>query len=154
MKKILLRQSITLCLVVVSTLFYAQDYKMAGGLFVDTGNGTGFGPHVKFFPSTHFSIQPAVLFADGTTVAGADFSYNDNFPGAAGLMWNIGVGPQMWFGGGSSIFVVRPSAGLEYTIPSAPINLFFDWRPALVLSDGSDFTAGRFGLGLRYIFKR
>jgi hypothetical protein len=54
---------------------------------------------------------------------------------------------------GGSTWYLRPAAGLDYKIKSAPISLVFDWRPAIQLSDGSDFEAARFGLGFRYTFK-
>lgn len=150
-----IKKSLQICALLFSVIFYAQDYKIAGGLFVDVGTGeAAFGPHTKFFVSENFSIQPAVLFMDGSTVIGADFSYNDQIPGAPGLMWNVGVGPQLMLYDGDTHIMLRPSAGLEYTIKNAPINLFFDWRPALEFDNGTDFTAGRFGVGLRFVFKR
>lgn len=133
----------------------AQSYRTAGGLFVDFGDGSTFvGPAVKHsFDGTN-ALQGMVLFGDGATLIGAEYSYNKSIPGAAGLDWNIGIGPQALIGDNDTDFLLRPTLGLEYTIPSAPINFGLDWRPAWTLSNGSHFTAGRFGLALRYVFSK
>ncbi len=133
----------------------AQNYRTAGGLFIDFGDGSTFvGPAVKHsFDGTN-ALQGMVLFGNGATAIGAEYSYNKNIPGANGLGWNIGVGPQAIIGKGDTDFAIRPALGLEYTIPSAPINFGLDWRPMWLLDDGGHFAAGRFGLGLRYIFNK
>ncbi len=133
----------------------AQNYKLGGGVFIDFGNGaTAVGPHLKYFFNENISVQPAVLFVTGTTVAGADIQYNGNIPGTNGLSWNVGAGPQIWFGDGYSEVVLRPSIGLEYTIPQVPLNFGFDWRPVLSFDQGTYFTAARFGVGFKYIFRK
>lgn len=133
----------------------AQNYRTAGGLFIDFGDGTTFvGPAVKHSLDGTNALQGMVLFGSGATAIGAEYSYNKNIPGASGLGWNIGVGPQAIIGKNNTTFAIRPALGLEYTIPSAPINLGVDWRPLWALSDGSHFTAGRFGLALRYVFSK
>ncbi len=42
--------------------------------------------------------------------------------------------------------------GLDYKLSAAPINLSFDWKPALVLSPDTEFDAAQFGLSLRITF--
>jgi hypothetical protein len=49
-------------------------------------------------------------------------------------------------------FLLRPLAGLDYKINDVPLNFTFDWRPAFVLTHGTDFNAARFGLAVRYCF--
>lgn len=133
----------------------AQNYKLGGGVFIDFGRGvTAVGPHVKYFFNESFSIQPALLFVTGSTIGGVDLQYNGNIPGANGLSWNVGAGPQIWFGNGYTEVLLRPSVGLEYTIPNVPLNFGFDWRPALSFEEGTYFTAARFGVGFKYIFNR
>ena len=138
----------------ITTTVSAQNYRTGAGLFIDFGDGsTLVGPHVKHFFTNQIAGQGLVLFGSGITALGADVSYNAIIPGAQGLSWNIGLGPQAWIGKNNTIFALRPAVGLEYKIPGAPLNIGLDWRPAWILTDDSDFEAGRFGLALRYTFR-
>lgn len=131
----------------------AQQYHTAAGLFVDFGNGsTLVGPSIKHYFNRNDALQGMVLFGDGLTVVGAEYSYNAPIAGAGGLNWNIGIGPQAAFADHSSGFIIRPMLGLEYKIPGAPLDFGFDWRPWWELTHGGDFEAGRFGLGIRFVF--
>lgn len=126
-------------------------YDTAFGLFLDLGNGgTYVGPHVKHFFSANDAGQAMVLFGNDLTILGVEYSYNKPVPNANGLMWNLGIGPQVVFGDGETGFAIRPMAGLEFKVPQAPIAIGFDWRPAWFLSPSSDFEAGRFGLTFKY----
>ncbi|HTN38978.1 MAG TPA: hypothetical protein VL053_17990 [Arachidicoccus sp.] len=153
MKKIFLALSALLLIAGAQKVQAQSNYRTAAGLFVDFGNGaTLVGPSIKHFINSSDAIQGMILFGDGLTLIGAEYSYNAPVRNAGGLMWNIGIGPQAGFGNGYSDFYVRPALGLEYKVPSAPINFGFDWRPAWQLTHGSDFEAGRFGLAFRYVF--
>lgn len=80
---------------------------------------------------------------------------------AAGLNW--------YYGGGASIgsvkydyYPYRSSSdlylsvdgvlGLDYKFADAPINLSFDWKPAIQLSPDTDFDASGVALSLRFTF--
>ncbi|QNL50674.1 hypothetical protein H8S90_03480 [Olivibacter sp. SDN3] len=129
----------------------SAPYHTAFGLFLDLGNGgTYVGPHVKHFFSGNDAGQAMVLFGNDITILGVEYSYNKEIPDAKGLMWNLGIGPQAFFGDGETVFAIRPMAGLEFKVPQAPIAIGFDWRPAWAISDGSEFEAGRFGLSFKY----
>lgn len=132
----------------------AQSYKTAGGLHIDFGDGsTLVGPHLKHFFTNEYAGQVEVLFGSNVTVLGLEGSYNQPVAGARGLAWNIGLGPQAFIWSGDTQFALRPFTGLEYTISNAPINIGLDWRPLWTLTDNSHFTAGRFGLSLKYVFR-
>lgn len=132
----------------------AQTYKTGAGLLVDVGDGTTLvGPHVKHFFSGNNAGEFAVLFGGDATTVQALYQFNKGISGAQGLMWYAGIGPAVTFGDGDSVFSIVPVAGLDYKISGAPIDLFFDWRPRVWFYSGdSDFTAGRFGLGVRFTF--
>lgn len=133
----------------------AQNYRTALGLVVDLGDGpTLFGPQVKHSFDGRNAGNAQVLFGDHTTTIGVDYSYNQQFSGANGLGWYVGVGPQLTFidDVDGTWFAIRPAAGLEYKIPSAPIGFHFDWKPWWNLSNESNFEAGRFTLGFKYTF--
>jgi hypothetical protein len=130
----------------------SSDYDNGAGLFIDFGNGgTLVGPHLKHYYDANNAGQLMLLFGNGSVLIGAEYSYNQTIPNAGGLKWNLGVGPQIEFGGGTTI-LVRPIAGLEYKVASAPIAFGLDWRPAWALTNGSGFEAARFGLALKFTF--
>jgi len=127
-------------------------YNTSFGLFLDLGNGgTYVGPHVKHFFSANDAGQAMVLFGNSLTILGVEYSYNQAIPNTKGLLWNVGIGPQVLFGDGDTGFALRPQAGLEFKVPQAPISVGFDWRPYWILSPDSEFEAGRFGLTFKYV---
>lgn len=133
----------------------AQSYTNSLGLGIDLGNGeTLVGPQFKHFFNGKDAINAQVLFGDNITTLGVDYSYNQKFAGTD-LGWYIGVGPQMTFINNKhdkgSYLALRPAVGLEYKIPTVPLGFHFDWKPWWNLSKESDFEAGRFSLGFKYI---
>ncbi|MFV0157003.1 hypothetical protein OBK24_00875 [Empedobacter falsenii] len=154
MKKVLLVAVMALGISQVN----AQNYKNALGVVVDLGDGeTLVGPQFKHSFDGKNAGNVQVMFGDHVTVLGADYTYNQSFSGANGLGWFVGVGPQLTFVDGGNFddktfFAIRPQAGLEYKIPSAPLAFHFDWKPWWNLTNESDFEAGRFSLGFKYTF--
>ena len=154
MKKVLLVAVMALGISQVN----AQNYKNALGVVVDLGDGETFvGPQFKHSFDGKNAGNVQVMFGDHVTVLGADYTYNQPFSGANGLGWYVGVGPQLSFVDGGKFedktyFAIRPQAGLEYKIPSAPLALHFDWKPWWNLTNDSNFEAGRFSLGFKYTF--
>ena len=141
-----------------TTLVKAQAYKTSLGLGLDFGNGTTLvGPSVKHFFTSKDAGQAEILFGNHTTAINAFYQYHDDFSGAPGLKWYLGVGPALhifdYAGFSSTTFAIKPMAGLDFKIPSAPISFAFDWRPSVFFYDNdTDFEPGRFGLGFRYTF--
>lgn len=131
------------------------SYTTGLGLRLDLGNGgTLVGPSVKHFFDATNAGEAMVIFGNGSTVLGLEYSYNGAIANAAGLKWNIGVGPAFaFYRGGYNDVWIRPFAGLEFKIPDVPLDLGFDWRPIGVLTHGGDFEAGRFGLAFRFTLK-
>jgi hypothetical protein len=136
----------------------AQDYKTGLGLGLDFGNGsTLVGPSVKHFFTSKDAGQAEILFGNHTTAINAFYQHHGDITGAPGLKWYLGVGPSLHFfdfaGFSSTTFAIKPMAGLDFKIPSAPISFAFDWRPSLFFYDtDTDFEPGRFGIGFRYTF--
>ena len=129
----------------------AQTYQTSIGLGIDLGDGpTLVGPQVKHFFDSQNAGNAQVLFGDHFTLLGVDYSYNEAFAGTNGLSWYLGVGPQLGFVADQTLFAIRPAAGLEYKIPSAPIGFHFDWKPWWNLSNNSNFEPARFTLGFKY----
>lgn len=142
----------------------AQSYRTALGLGIDLGDGpTLVGPQIKHFFDANNAGNAQVVFGNDVTVLGVDYSYNKPIRGANGLSWYVGVGPQLafidrgrwWFGdgdgnGNETFFALRPAAGLEFKIPSAPLAFHFDWKPWWNLSNYSYFEPARFSLGFKF----
>lgn len=156
MKRVL---SVVMLTTVLSISVKAQkgsDYNTAVGLHVDVGTGsTWVGPAVKHFFNHNSAGQAELLFASAAILIGAEYQYNGDIQNASGLKWYAGIGPSIAFytvqGGGVDL-ILRPVVGLDYKINNVPLNFAFDWRPAFVLTHGTNFEAGRFGLGFRYAF--
>jgi len=97
--------------------------------------------------------QADLGFEDNATLLTILYSYHKEFNGAPGLRWYAGIGPSIiLIEDFDNIFALRPHAGLDFKIDGVPIVINFDWRPALVLSDGGDGEAGAFGFGIQYAF--
>ncbi len=142
-------------IVLFSNSVQAQ-YKTAAGLHIDAGDGTTLvGPHIKTFFSPNSAGEAGVLFGGGLTAIQAQYQYHQGISGAEGLQWYLGAGPSFLFSDGSDTEVSLVTAlGLDYKIANAPLDLSFDWRPRLVFYDGdSEFLPGRFGIGLRFVFR-
>ncbi|MGF7233296.1 hypothetical protein [Arachidicoccus sp.] len=152
MKKLIFALFLLVSITFVQNVNAQSGYKNAAGLFIDVGNGGTFvGPSIKHYFNPKDALQGMIIFGNGATVLGAEYSYNAPIRNANGLMWNIGIGPQVLLADHYSDFIVRPSLGLEYKIPGAPLDFGFDWRPWWTVTHGSHFEAGRFGLGLRFV---
>jgi hypothetical protein len=133
------------------------SYNTALGLGLDFGDGsTLVGPSIKHFFTTHDAGKAEVLFGDHTTNLSIYYQYHGDIQNANGLRWTLGLGGTASFysfrGYDQTDFAFRPTAGLDYKIPNVPIQFEFDWRPAITVTHGSDFTAARFGFGFRYCF--
>jgi len=70
--------------------------------------------------------------------------------GGEAFNWYAGVGPFLGFGNIFSLGVAG-ELGLQYNF-NIPLSLSLDWRPAFRLVENTDFSAGGFGLNLRYVF--
>lgn len=157
MKKNIFAVAITLFGMLSISNVQAQSYRTSLGLNIDLGDGgTYVGPQVKHFFNKNSALDGQLLFGKGISASiGVNYTYNEPIPGARGLAWYVGIGPNISFpkGGGNALFALRPQVGLEFKIPSAPLAMHFDWKPLWNLSQESNFIAGRFSIGFKYAFK-
>jgi hypothetical protein len=138
------------------TAAYAQNgtsYKTGLGMRLEFGDGNLYGFSAKHFLTQQLAGEATLLFGSGINASlGAELQYHVPIPSASGLSWYMGGGLQALFWKynlGTSVWL-RPMAGLDYKISTAPLNLSFDWRPTFVLSNGGGSDIGRFGLALRF----
>ena len=149
MKKLLL----VLCMVFGIGMFssHGQVYQASAGLGLDFGDGstlTGFSG--KYFLAENHALQGELLFGSVTGL-NVLYGYHDDFPNAQNLQWFVGGGISALFGDGNSDVGLRPMIGLDYKINDIPLGFTFDWRPYISFDSGS--AAGRFGIGIRYIWE-
>lgn len=154
------KQTLLACFL-TATFFFATSasaqtgpaYKTGLGMRFDLGEGSLYGFSAKHFLSPQLAGEATVLFGTGLNASvGAELQYHVPIANATGLSWYAGGGLQALFykyGIGTSIWL-RPMAGLDYKINSAPVNLSLDWRPTFQLNHGGGSDIGRFGLALRY----
>ncbi len=159
MKKISITFAVATLLLCSAQATKAQAYKTALGVAIDLGDGpTLAGPQIKHSFDGKNAGNAQVLFSDRHTVIGVDYSYNEAFRGTNGLGWYVGIGPQIDIVDlepfdDKTYFGIRPAAGLEYKIPTAPLAFHFDWKPWWNLTNDSDFEASRFTLGFKFTLK-
>jgi len=129
------------------------SYKAALGLGVDAVNSATFiGATGKYFFTSNHVGQADLGFEDGATMITILYSYHKRFVGAGGLRWYAGAGPSiMLVDNMDNAFVLRPHLGLDFKVNGVPFVANFDWRPAIVLSDGNN-EVGAFGFGLQFAF--
>ena len=149
MKRLLLISFMVLGIGIYSSR--GQVYEAAAGLGLGFGDGstlTGFSG--KYFLAEHHALQGELLFG---TVTGLNvlYGYHAVFPGAETLQWYVGGGIGALFGNGNSDVGLRPLLGLDYKLADIPLGFTFDWRPYISFDEGS--AAGRFGIGIRYIWE-
>ncbi|MCL6523135.1 MAG: hypothetical protein K6T34_00610 [Thermoflavifilum sp.] len=94
------------------------------------------------------------------------YELHQPFSDPNGLGWYVGGGAHIGglnggydynnkhYNSGAFILGVDGILGIDYTIPSAPLNLSLDWKPAINLSPFAGFFGGEFGLSVRYTFNR
>ena len=159
MKKLKLTYVLTVIFCTSILLFSTNaqaQYKTGAGLLIDVGDGTTLvGPHIKNFFTANHGGEAALLFGSNLTVLQAQYQYHQSIANADGLQWYLGAGPSFIFAENSDTEVsLVSSLGLDYKITNAPLALSFDWRPRMIFYDGdSEFMPGRFGIGLRFVFK-
>lgn len=125
-----------------------SDYTTALGIRI----GYPFGVSLKHFVAPHGAVEGILGFGYGFNLT-ALYEYHGDISGASGLKWYAGGGLSFysWRNYGGSLGVVG-ILGLDYKIPSAPIDLSLDWMPGVYFTGFNGFEAGGGGLGIRYTF--
>lgn len=126
------------------------------------GIRAGYGGEVSY---QHGMAGEDFLELDLGLVGGAGFYltgiYDFSFSGSNGFNFYAGPGAQLGAyqvvntqGKKTASFsaALVGQLGVEYFIPSAPIQLSFDWRPAFYFAGSTKFGWTSFALGLRYSF--
>lgn len=153
MKKILLFAALA---TVLSTGSVCAQSNSGGGSDYSTGIGLRlgypFGLTVKHFFNPNGAIEGILGFGYGFNITGL-YEYHGDISGASGLKWYAGGGLSFysWNGYGSSVGIAGV-IGLDYKLPSAPIDFSLDWMPGFYFTGYNGFAAGGGGLAIRYTF--
>ena len=130
------------------------SYKTAAGLRL----GYPYGVSVKHFANEKSAVEGILGFWYGGLNVTALYEYHQPLGKEPGLKWFAGAGAEFtsWNYGGYSggVFGIDLIAGLDYKLPTAPLNLSLDWKPAFIVSGGAGgFYGGGGGLTARYTFR-
>ncbi len=136
----------------------SSSYKTAIGLKVYPG-----GISVKHFLNDYAAVEGIAYswqYGFRTTVL---YELHGKINSADGLKWYVGPGAHVGFynstwaidypnrASGMSIGI-DGVLGLDYKIPTVPLNVSFDWQPSFNLIGYNYFEGGWGGLGIRYTF--
>ncbi len=130
------------------------SYTTAFGGKVYVGNGTFGGLNIKHFVSKSSAVDGSLLFGNDALGLEALYEWHGAISNAAGLKYFVGGGGLLAFSthsGNSTAFDLRLTGGLDYKIPSAPIDLAVSFDPFFQVApnQGSNFALG---LAFRYVF--
>lgn len=148
--------AVAMCVAGVS---HAQDYRTALGLRL--GSSTGI--TIKHFTKRGAALEGLLTTRwDGGMITGL-YEVVGNAFDEPNLSWYFGGGAHIGFwdshpywldrGETRSVLGVDLILGLEYTFDEIPLNLGFDWKPAINLVGHQGFWADEFALSVRFAFK-
>jgi len=168
MKKLLILTGVA-CLLAFSNI-QAQDYKTGLGVRLNYWGGGGL--NVKHFMGSNTALEGILTIAGngrGWNLTGL-YEVEAGLGGVDGLAWFFGGGGHIgqWYQGyyvwdnrKSYAYPATFTAigidgilGIEYTIPSAPINFQLDWKPAVNIIPTVDWWHNNtFALSIRFAIK-
>ena len=158
MKKILLLMSIFF--MAAASLVAQKVNSTATSATYKTAVGVKFYPGAisfKQFVSNNNAIELLGYFRNyGARITGL-YEIHGNISNAGGLKYYVGPGAHVSFysskvGGGGSVGI-DGVLGLDYKVPSAPINLSLDWQPSFDFKSLDGFISDWFGIAIRYTIK-
>jgi hypothetical protein len=126
-----------------------QEYSNALGIRLSTSQAT-INQSVSYRRYLNENTAIEGLLSFDPIAVGA--LYEKVYPlGAPGLQWFFGGGAYVAFSG-NNVFGAMGIVGLDYTIPSVPINLSLDWKPELNFINNVNFQASAVALSVRFVF--
>lgn len=96
------------------------------------------------------AFEAILSFGDGTALAGL---YEVHKPlGVPNLQWLIGAGGYIGFSNEDKKFGAAGIIGVDYKVPTLPVNLTVDWKPELNIVSKVGFETSGVGFSARYTF--
>lgn len=97
------------------------------------------------------SVAVETLFSFGDPVALGFLVEKHKSFGPTGLAWFWGAGAYAGFSGNRR-FGAQGAVGLDYIVPSLPLNLSVDWKPELNATKVFSFEPAAVGFSARFVF--
>jgi hypothetical protein len=134
-----------------TNLVKAQGYKAALGVRFSTGdalvnNSISF----KYFLNQKTAVESLICFGDPFALG---FLLEQHKP-VLGDQFSFVYGGGLYIGfSGDRVFGLHGILGLDYKMPSIPINLSLDWKPELTAVKLFSFEPAALGLTARFTIK-
>ena len=96
------------------------------------------------------AIEAILSFGDGTALCGL-YEVHKSLK-VPNLQWLIGAGGYVGLGSNNKNAGAAGIIGLDYKVPSLPINMTVDWKPELNLASNVGFEASGVGFSARFTF--
>jgi hypothetical protein len=138
-----------------------SEYNTAIGLRAGFGNGLT----VKHFVNNNAALEGILYARWNGLIVGGLYEVHRNIAEVNGLRWFYGGGAHLgtWNAGkgnpnwgdnsmSSTVVGIDGIIGLDYKIPTIPINLSLDWKPAINFSGNAGFWGDEVALSIRYAF--
>ena len=138
---------------IITSAFYseinAQLYDFSLGLRIPYLGVTG-----KYFLTKNQNIEGMVtsFYSNGIVFTGL-YEWNAPAFDVDGMKWYYGVGGHLRMWDREAGLGIDGVIGLEYIIPSIPLNVSIDWKPAFDIITDPGFYFDDLGISVRYIFK-
>jgi hypothetical protein len=141
----------TLFFIVVSaTNVNAQNYKTALGIRLSNDDAiVNNSISLKYFFSNSTAIEGLLSFGD--PIALGVLLEKHKPVGTTGLSWFYGGGAYIGFGDSKNIGA-QGILGLDYKLPSIPVNFSLDWKPELNIVKETIFEPAAVGVSIRFAF--
>jgi hypothetical protein len=155
MKKVFLAFAIVLSTATLSQEITSSQYETALGAKISSGVALSY---KKFVNPTNAVEAQTMFFNQGIRLIGMYQFHFYNIEGLNGLGWYIGPGAHVGFWKprykqeyGSWVDIgIDGVVGLDYKIPSLPINISLDWQPSFGLVGRAGIQPQFGGLAVRY----
>jgi hypothetical protein len=109
----------------------------------------------KTFTNRKNAVELLGYFYDGFRLT-ALYEYYVTLNEEGNLKFYFGGGGHLGFAnkenGGNAKLGLDGIVGLDYKLPTAPINISLDWQPSIGFGDNSSFIGNWGGVGVRFCF--
>lgn len=152
MNKKLLLACLSVCIMgMASAQEQTAGYKTAVGIRLSNNDAiVNNSITVKHFFNGTMAIEGLLSFGDPVAI-GALIELHKPIGTASGLKWFYGGGAYFGFGSPNN-FGAQGILGLDYKIPSLPVNLSLDWKPELNFVRDFGFEPAAVGFSARFTF--
>jgi hypothetical protein len=133
-------------------------YQTALGVKLSSGVAASYKTFVT--PKNAFEAQSS-FFREGIRLVGLYEFHSYAFESVPGLAWYIGPGVHVGFWKrnfrdkyNSTVDIgIDGVLGLDYKIPSVPLNLSLDWQPSYSVVGNAGLSPQFGGIAIRYVFE-